>query len=432
MRMVVGIMVLGQLLTRLLLAAHAGDRLAAARRILRDVPLIDGHNDLPWNIRKFLKNQLRDFRFDDLRETHPWSRSAWSHTDLRRLREGMVAAQFWSAYVPCSSQHLDSVQLALEQIDLIRRLVNKHPQSMVLVSSADGIERAHKDGRLASLIGVEGGHAVGASLAVLRMLYELGARYLTLTHTCNTPWADCSTADEPGQVPHIGGLSNFGKNIVLEMNRLGMMVDLSHVSVPTMLDAMEASRAPVIFSHSSAHALCNSSRNVPDHALRLLAQTGGIVMVSFYPHFISCGEKSTLQDVAAHINHIRKIAGVDHVGIGAGYDGINLERLPVKLKESFNNCPTSCQLPTVRTPAGLEDVSKYPELFAELLARGWSEKDIRKLAGLNLIRVFKAVEEVRDRMTEEGMEPLEEEIPKEDIIGRDYCRYNIKRVDSTP
>lgn len=185
--MVVGVMVLGQLLTRILLAAHAGDRLAAARRILRDVPLIDGHNDLPWNIRKFLKNQLREFRFDDLSDIHPWSRSAWSHTDLKRLRQGMVAAQFWSAYVPCSSQHLDSVQLALEQIDLIRRLVNKHSDSMVLVTTAEGIERAHKEARLASLIGVEGGHAVGASLAVLRMLYELGARYLTLTHTCNTP-----------------------------------------------------------------------------------------------------------------------------------------------------------------------------------------------------------------------------------------------------
>ncbi|EFN62271.1 Dipeptidase 1 [Camponotus floridanus] len=201
------------------------------------------HNDLPWNIRKFLKNQLREFRFDDLRDTHPWSRSAWSHTDLKRLKEGMVAAQFWSAYVPCSSQHLDSVQLALEQIDLIRRLVNKHQENMILVTTAEGIEKAHKEGRLASLIGVEGGHAVGASLAVLRMLYELGARYLTLTHTCNTPcitgawkpviredsiaitltivatelltcWfvrADCSTADEPGQVPQIGGLSNFGK-----------------------------------------------------------------------------------------------------------------------------------------------------------------------------------------------------------------------------
>ncbi|XP_011308782.1 dipeptidase 1 [Fopius arisanus] len=402
MRMVMGVMVLGQLLMRILLAAHAVDRLAAARRILRDVPLIDGHNDLPWNIRKFLKNQLRDFRFEDLKGSQPWSQSAWSHTDLRRLKEGMVAAQFWSAYVPCSSQHLDSVQLALEQIDLIRRLVNKHSQHMVVVTTAEGIEKAHKEHRLASLIGVEGGHAVGTSLAVLRMFYELGTRYLTLTHTCNTPWADCSTADEPGQVPHVGGLSRFGKSVVWEMNRLGMMVDLSHVSVPTMLDAMAVSKAPVIFSHSSAHALCNSSRNVPDHALRLLAQSGGIVMVSFYPHFVSCGERSTLDDVVAHINHVRKVAGTNHVGLGAGYDGINL------------------------TPAGLEDVSKYPELFAELLAQGWSEGDIQKLAGLNLIRVFKSVEQIRDRMAADGMEPLEEDIPNEDILGRDYCRYNLK------
>ncbi|XP_015431506.1 PREDICTED: dipeptidase 1 [Dufourea novaeangliae] len=408
MRMVVGVMVLGQLLTRILLAAHAGDRLAAARRILRDVPLIDGHNDLPWNIRKFLKNQLREFRFDDLRDTQPWARSAWSHTDLRRLKEGMVAAQELLGLLEELYQGLMGFPGKAPQ----RTLNSPLMEPLHLLMSLKGykcpvkrrIERAHKEGRLASLIGVEGGHAVGASLAVLRMLYELGARYLTLTHTCNTPWAECSTVDEPGQVARIGGLSNFGKSIILEMNRLGMMVDLSHVSVPTMLVAMRTSKAPVIFSHSSAHALCNSSRNVPDHALRRLAQINGIVMVSFYPHFISCGEKSTLEDVAAHIDHVRKIAGIDHVGIGAGYDGINL------------------------TPTGLEDVSKYPELFAELLARGWSEKDIQKLAGLNLIRVFKAVEEVRDKMAAEGIEPIEEEIPHEDIIGRDYCRYNVKRL----
>ncbi|XP_034938110.1 dipeptidase 1 isoform X2 [Chelonus insularis] len=397
MKMVMAILVLGQLLSNTLLGAYAGDRLAVARRILRDVPLVDGHNDLPWNIRKFLKNQLRNFQFHDLKRVHPWSQTAWSHTDLKRLKEGMVAAQ-----------HLDSVQLALEQIDLIRRLVNKHPKNMILVTTSEGIKKAHGEGRLASLIGVEGGHAISTSLAVLRMLYELGARYLTLTHTCNTPWADCSTTDEPGQVPHVGGLSNFGKSIIVEMNRLGMMVDLSHVSVPTMLDAMDVSRAPVIFSHSSAHAICNSSRNVPDHALQLLARSGGIVMISFYPHFISCSERSTLKDVVAHINHVRKVAGIDHVGIGAGYDGINL------------------------TPTGLEDVSKYPELFAELLTNGWSEQDVQKLAGLNLIRVFEIVEQVRDRMAAEGIEPLEDEISSEDIIGRDYCRYNLKQELMTP
>ncbi|KXJ74002.1 hypothetical protein RP20_CCG014571 [Aedes albopictus] len=253
------------------LAIQLEERMEIVRKVLKEVPLIDGHNDLPWNIRKFLKNQLREFRFgEDLRDITPWSTSAWSHTDLRRLKEGMVAAQFWSAYAPCSSQHLDAVQLTLEQIDLIRRLVNLYPQHMALVTTADGIEESHRSGKLASLIGIEGGHSIGTSLGVLRTFYQLGARYLTLTHTCNTPWADCCKVDEPGQVPHIGGLSHFGTLVVTEMNRLGMIVDLSHVSVPTMLDALATSKAPVIFSHSSAHAICNSSRNVPDHVLKRL------------------------------------------------------------------------------------------------------------------------------------------------------------------
>ncbi|GLV43880.1 uncharacterized protein CBL_11540 [Carabus blaptoides fortunei] len=377
-------------------------KLEVVSRILHEVPLIDGHNDLPWNIRKFLKNQLADFKFsEDLRDIAPWSRSAWSHTDLARLKEGMVAAQFWSAYVPCSSQHLDSVQLTLEQIDLIRRLVAKYPSHMALVTTAAGIEKAHESGRLASLIGIEGGHAIGTSLGVLRMFYQLGARYLTLTHTCNTPWADCCIVDEPGQIPHIGGLSHFGMLVVKEMNRLGMMVDLSHVSVPTMLDALTTSRAPVIFSHSSAHAICNSSRNVPDHVLRRLAGNGGLVMVAFYPYFISCSATATMQDVVAHINHIRNVAGVDHVGIGAGYDGINL------------------------TPLGLEDVSRYPYLLSELLDSGrWSEDDLEKLAGRNLIRVFQKVEEVRDQLVIEGVQPIENHIPIEDVLGRTYCKYS--------
>ncbi|XP_063235967.1 dipeptidase 1-like [Bacillus rossius redtenbacheri] len=378
-------------------------RLDAVKKILHEVPLVDGHNDLPWNIRKFLKNQLVNFRFaEDLRGKAPWSRSPWSHTDLLRLREGMVGAQFWSAYIPCSTQHLDAVQLALEQIDVIRRLVEKYPAHMTLVTTARGIRSAHEQGLLASLIGVEGGHAIGTSLGVLRMLYQLGARYLTLTHTCNTPWADCSIMDEPGHIPHLGGLSRFGQLVVREMNRLGMIVDLSHVSVPVMLDSLRTSRAPVIFSHSSAHALCNSSRNVPDHVLRLLASNRGLMMVAFYPYFVSCSESATLLDVVAHINHIRDVAGVDHVGIGAGYDGINI------------------------TPLGLEDVSRYPFLLAELLGSGrWTEADLHKLIGHNLIRVFHEVEQVRDQLQAAGEEPIDEHIPAEDLYGKTYCRYPV-------
>ncbi|XP_066995804.1 dipeptidase 1 isoform X1 [Anabrus simplex] len=379
-------------------------RLQVVRRILREVPLVDGHNDLPWNLRKFLHNQLRDFHFsEDLRKTEPWGQSSWSHTDLHRLRQGMVGAQFWSAYVPCGSQYLDSVQLTLEQIDVIRRLVDKYPAHMQLVSTAQGIEEAHRAGRVASLIGVEGGHSLGSSLAVLRMFYQLGARYMTLTHTCNTPWADSSLADDPSDavpmdfVEH-GGLSSFGKLVIREMNRLGMMVDLSHVSVQTMVDALEVTKAPVIFSHSSALALCNSSRNVPDHVLRKLAINGGIVMVSFFNNFLSCSDTATLHDVIAHINHIRRVAGVNHVGLGAGFDGINL------------------------TPTGLEDVSRYPMLLAELARdRQWSSSDIKKLAGGNLVRVFREAEKVRDDWAD--IAPTEDWISMEDLDGKTYCRY---------
>ncbi|XP_017968835.1 dipeptidase 1 [Drosophila navojoa] len=390
-------------------SANGGDfdyRLQRVRNVLKEVPLIDGHNDLPWNIRKFLKNQLKDFHFgSDLREMAPWSSSAWSHTDLRRLKEGMVSAQFWSAYAPCSSQHLDAVQLTLEQIDLIRRLVHLYPHHMALVTSAAGIEQTHRTGKIASLIGVEGGHAIGTSLSVLRMFYQLGARYLTLTHTCNTPWADCCKVDEPGKYPHIGGLSSFGKLVVKEMNRLGMIVDLSHVSVPTMLDALATSQAPLIFSHSSAHAICNSSRNVPDHVLQRIATNGGLVMVAFYPHFVSCSGQATLHDVVDHINHIREVAGIDHVGIGAGYDGVNL------------------------VPKGLEDVSKYPHLFATLLESDkWTEADIAKLAGRNFLRVFNEVEAVRDQMDLLRVQPIDQSIPAEDIMGRSYCRYQGPRT----
>ncbi|PSN57694.1 hypothetical protein C0J52_00319 [Blattella germanica] len=342
-------------------------RLQVVRRILKEVPLVDGHNDLPWNIRKFLHNQLQDFKFsEDLRQQEPWSQSVWSHTDLHRLKQGMVGAQFWSAYVPCGSQYLDSVQLTLEQIDVIR------------------IEEAHRSGRVASLIGVEGGHSLGSSLAVLRMFYQLGARYMTLTHTCNTPCIRISNNDFfgcllSGQTPHWLMILL----VIREMNRLGMMVDLSHVSVQTMIDALDVTKAPVIFSHSSALALCNSSRNVPDHILRKLAINGGIVMVSFFNNFLSCTDTATLHDV---------------IGLGAGYDGINL------------------------TPTGLEDVSRYPMLLAELARdRQWSSSDIKKLAGANLVRVFREVEKVRDDWSEIG--PTEDWISMEDLDGKTYCRY---------
>ncbi|XP_047111962.1 dipeptidase 1-like [Schistocerca piceifrons] len=392
-------------------------RVAVVRRILSDVPLIDGHNDLPWNVRKFARGQLVGFNLTaDLRHVEPWSRSAWSHTDLPRMRAGMLGAQFWSAYVPCGAQYLDAVQLTLEQIDLVKRIISLHPQHLVLATSTKGVLEAHRAGQIASLVGVEGGHSLGSSLAVLRTFYSLGARYLTLTHTCHTAWADCSVADAagpdppataaaPAPTPTAGrrrrpGLTEFGRAVVREMNRLGMMVDLSHASVKTMKDALETSKAPVIFSHSSAYSICNSSRNVPDDVLRLLADNGGIVMVNFYTYFITCNSTANISDVIAHINHVREVAGIDHVGIGAGYDGIN------------------------HTPTGLEDVSRYPYLLAELLSDPlWTEQDVKKLAGLNLLRVFREVEEVRDKWQLAAVTPAEDLIPAADLEGHTTCMY---------
>ncbi|XP_076246051.1 dipeptidase 1 isoform X3 [Calliopsis andreniformis] len=245
------------------------ERLETVRQVLSEVPLIDGHNDLPWNIRNFVHNQLAEFDFDkDLRQVAPWSKSAWSQTDLVRLRQGMVGGQFWAAYVPCESQHLNAVQLTLEQVDLIKRLIEKYSQHMQFAASSREILEAHESGRIASLIGVEGGHSLGSSLAVLRTLYQLGVRYLTLTHTCNTPWAKSSSVE--GEDEEGGGLTAFGKAVVQEMNRLGMLIDLSHTARATMRDALNVSRAPLIFSHSSAFAICNSSRNVPDDILKQL------------------------------------------------------------------------------------------------------------------------------------------------------------------
>lgn len=237
-------------------------RLAAVRRLLARAPLIDGHNDLPWNLRKFVHNRLKGLNLSALSGSEPWSASKWSHTDIPRLRAGQLGAQFWSAYVPCKAQHLDAVQITLEQIDVIQRLVELNANHLTLVRSARELLDVHRAGKIGSLIGVEGGHALGNSLAVLRTFYNLGARYLTITHNCDTAWARGS------RTLLSGGLSAFGLSVIREMNRLGMMVDLSHASADTARAALNASRAPVIFSHSNAYSLCNSSRNVPDDVLR--------------------------------------------------------------------------------------------------------------------------------------------------------------------
>ncbi|KAH8271733.1 hypothetical protein KR044_002943 [Drosophila immigrans] len=370
---------------RVAASAPFEERLRVAVQLLDQVPLIDGHNDLPWNIRKFLHNKLNDFNFDeDLRNVAPWARSQWSHTDLTRLKKGRISAQFWAAYVPCEAQHRDAVQLTLEQIDVIKRLTDRYSPQLTTCTSAQEIIEAHKNQQLCSLTGVEGGHSLGGSLAVLRTLYAIGVRYMTLTSTCHTPWADSSSADAPTFNMKHGGLTIFGKTIIREMNRLGMMVDLSHVSKGTMRDALEVSEAPVIFSHSSAYELCNTSRNVQDDILQSLAKNGGLVMVNFYSKFLSCSDNSTVQDAVAHINHIKRVAGIDHVGLGAGYDGINY------------------------TPKGLEDVSSYPTLFAELLGGGWTIDELTKLAGGNFLRVMQRVEKIRDDKKAAGIKPYED------------------------
>ncbi|KAK6633187.1 hypothetical protein RUM44_003788 [Polyplax serrata] len=392
---------------RLDTSGSARERLDLAKRILAEVPLIDGHNDLPWNIRKFVHNRLRDFNLNmDLRNLPPWSKSPWSQTDLPRLKQGMIGGQFWAAYVPCESQHLNAVQLTLEQIDVIKRLIDKYHRYMKFATSATEILEAHQDNRIASLIGVEGGHSIGNSLAILRVFYDLGVRYLTLTHNCNTPWADSSSVEHRTKFPLNGGLTNFGKAVVKEMNRLGMMVDLSHTSAETMRDVLETTEAPIIFSHSSALALCNISRNVPDDVLKMVAKNGGIVMVNFYNQFVKCGTKASVADVAEHISYIRNWIGVDHVGVGGDFDGIN------------------------KTPRGLEDVSMYPELFAELLRSGvWSEEDLRKVAGLNLLRVFNKVEKVRDEMKMAGALPSEELIFDPSSGKKFPCSTNVDETE---
>lgn len=346
-------------------ARQGPDLLARARELHKQGPLVDGHNDYPWALRQH--NVERDLNKLDIRLPQPKL-----HTDIPRLRAGGVGGQFWSVYVPANMAGPAAVRATFEQIDIVHRMVRKYPDTFELALTAADVERIFKAGRIASLIGMEGGHSIDNSLAVLRMFYAAGARYMTLTHSTNIRWADSGT-----DKPNVAGLSRFGEEVVREMNRLGMLVDLSHTSAAAMHDAIRVSEAPVIFSHSDVRALNDHGRNVPDDVLQLLPRNGGVVMVTFVPGFLTRSGKATLADVANHMDHVRKVAGPDHVGIGSDFDGIET------------------------VPVGLEDVSKYPALTAELLRRGWSEADVRKALGANVLRVMRRAEEVSTRLRQQ-------------------------------
>ena len=384
-------------------------------RILKRTPLIDGHNDIAEQLAESYKRSIAGLASGtDQRQPNPLM------TDMARLRRGRVGGQFWSVYIDGTITGDAAIRETIEQIDIVRRMIEAYPLDLELASTADDVVRIHKAGRIASMIGVEGGRQIGGSLAALRQYYNLGARYMTLAHNQTTEWADSATDD-----PKFDGLSAFGLEVVKEMNRLGMLVDLSHVSPATMKDAIAASRAPVIFSHSSAQGVGGHPRNVPDDVLRLLPANGGVVMVNWVPAFLSdavwnwgaarSGEEArlkaihraskatveaglkaweaahpspvvTVADVANHVEHVAKVAGHDHIGIGADLDGIDA------------------------TPQGLDGVEDYPLLFAELIRRGWSDSNLAKLAGDNVLRVMRRAEAVAASMKAEpaGLSPADE------------------------
>ena len=387
--------------TLLLLVVAAGARaaddpaLVRAREILRGAPLVDGHNDTPWLVRESAGGDVGRY---DLRRTTP------HETDIARLRAGQVSAQFWSVWIP--SLDSGSARMQLEQLDLARRMIAAYPEDLVFATRARDVEAAFRAGKIASFLGMENGRALENSLGTLRAYYDLGARYLTLTHGRGTDWADSAT----DKTRH-GGLTPFGREVVREMNRLGMLVDISHVSPAVMRQVLEVSEAPVVFSHSSARGLTDHPRNVPDDVLRRLAANGGVVMITFIPAFVSgkvmaweapleialqgastvqemdrlqeareqeAGPKprATLEDVADHIDYAARVAGVDHVGIGSDFAGVDM-------------------------PQGLEDVSRFPYLFAELVRRGWKDDDLRRLAGGNVIRALATAEAVAERLQKE-------------------------------
>ena len=374
-----------------------------AMAALNAAPVWDGHNDVPEQLRDRRKNVLGDFDFRDTTRTANAATGVGAmQTDLTRLRQGHVGAQFWSVYVSASLTDQQAVQATLEQIDVMKRLIARYPADMQFCTDTACVVTAWKQHKIASLLGMEGGHSIGGSLAVLRQMYALGARYMTLTHFKNIAWADSGT-----DAPQHNGLTDFGKQVVREMQRLGMLVDLSHVSEKTMLDTLAVAGTPVIVSHSNAYALNPHPRNVTDAALDAIKANGGIVMVNFYPPYVLEGARQwsaerdaaearlkalnrgspaaakaalaawdqghpmprgSISDIADHIDYIAKRIGADHVGLGGDIDGIEV------------------------TIAGMEDVSKYPALFTELARRGWSQVDLEKLASRNLLRVLKGAE----------------------------------------
>ena len=383
------------------LAAQTPEEIAAAA--LEAAPVWDGHNDVPIQLRGRFGNVIGEFDFEDTSDTGPSNAEGRAmHTDFARLAEGKVGAQFWSVYVSADLAPRDAVIATIEQIDVTKRLVRRYPDRLALALTAAEVERAMAEGKVASLLGMEGGHSIDGNLAVLRQMYDLGARYMTLTHSKNTPWADSATA-----APHHGGLTDFGRDVVREMQRIGMLVDLSHVSEATMLDTLEVAGAPVIFSHSGAYGATAHPRNVPDRVLERLRDNGGIVMIVALPAYVSETRRqwgaaseaekkrletlhpgdpdavkrgqeawkaanpepvATVADMADHVDRVRQVAGIDHIGVGGDYDGM------------------------ATGPAGMEDVAGYPALFAELARRGYSQADLAKIASRNMLRVMKAAE----------------------------------------
>jgi membrane dipeptidase len=410
----IAIRVLGLLLWLPLAAQAAEDYPHRVEQVLLRTPLIDGHNDLPWEIRARFKSDLSavDLKSDTTRLPFP-ADGAPLMTDIPRMRAGHMGGQFWSVWIPAATTGSEAVQVTLEQMDLVKRMAARYPADLEMAYTAADVRRIHQSRKVASMIGIEGGHQINNSLAALRQMYDAGARYMTLTHTMNTAWADSAT-DAP--IHH--GLTPFGIEVVREMNRLGMLVDLSHVSPDTMKAALAVSEAPVIFSHSSARALVDHPRNVPDDILRTVASHDGVVMVNFAPGYVSDARNhwdadqaaertrfnsppyvglyigqperakaalaawenqhprpvTTLAQVADHIDHIRQVAGADHVGLGSDFDGIG------------------------DAPVGLEGVDRYPALLEELMRRGWTDADIAKLAGENVLRVMAAAEKVALRL----------------------------------